>query len=409
MERILAAEFLAGGQRHLDHFPSALGERFPIKGDLIPLIKEVAARYERQRCVVLATGDPLFYGIGAYLAGILGRKLVRVEPARSSMQLAFARVGLPWGNATLSTVHGRPLRPWLLPLLGKLNIGLFTQDGDSPAAVARFFVQHGLDGYEAFVAENLGTPEERLTYWKNLNELAGQQFAPLNYLVLRATQLPVAPVQVERNRALVPGIPDEAFARPEAGPEVMTRQEVRSVAVGKLSGQTLAGDTAWDIGAGLGTVSVELAVLRPELEVIAVERDPTRAVLLRENRGRFGAYNIRIVVGEAPDALAGEPEPPRYVFLGGSGGRLEAVLDLVARRLIDEGRLVAAFVTLEHLGLALQRLRTWRWPFEVTEVGVSRSDHLAGLTGLKPQRSVFLVRADKPAADAPRGREQTHG
>jgi precorrin-6Y C5,15-methyltransferase (decarboxylating) CbiT subunit len=178
----------------------------------------------------------------------------------------------------------------------------------------------------------------------------------------------------------------------------MTRQEVRSVTIGKLLGKTDPGDVLWDIGAGLGTVAVEAAVLRPGLEVVAVERDPGRAALLRQNRERFGAYNVRVVEGAAPDALTLEGDRPRFVFLGGSGGHLPEILAFVAGRLRDGGRLVANFVTLEHLTLALARLREWGWPVEVVELHVARSDALAGLTGLKPQRGVFLVCADKPEA-----------
>jgi precorrin-6Y C5,15-methyltransferase (decarboxylating) CbiT subunit len=233
-----------------------------------------------------------------------------------------------------------------------------------------------------------------------LRELREQHFAPLNYLILKGPRGAVPLAEIEQNRSLVPGVPDESFARPDSGPEVMTRQEVRSVILAKLLGATGPGDTVWDVGAGLGTVSVEVAVLRPHVEVVAVERDPARAALLRENRDRFGAYNIRVVEGSAPEALHDETERPRRVFLGGSGGRLAELLDLVAEHLHDGGRLVAAFVTLEHLGTALERVRGWGWPREVTEVHVARGDALAGLTGLKPQRGVFLVRADKPAAGA---------
>src|SRR5262249_30826936 len=140
----------------------------------------------------------------------------------------------------------------------------------------------------------------------------------------------------------------------EDGPEVMTRQEVRAVVLAKLPGPTQPGDTVWDIGAGLGTVAVEIAVLRPHLEVIAVERDPARAVFLRQNRERFGAYNVRVVAGSAPEVLHAETQPPRLVFLGGSGGRLADILTMLADRLADGGRLVASFVTLEHLTLALE-------------------------------------------------------
>ncbi len=412
------AEFLAGGERHLSLFPRARGERFVIRNNIEELERALRSRQPERRCVVLASGDPLFFGVAGPLVCRLGPERVRVEPALSSMQLAFARACLPWQGAALASVHGRPLAATLLPLLGKLLIGLFTQDGDGPAAIAHFLLDRDADAYEAWVGENLGATEERVSGWMSLRELAGRRFAALNYLILRDSgfllRRPRLHPEFPRGKAvllreLVPGVPDQVFARPEDGPEVMTRQEVRAVVLAKLLGAGFAGQTAWDVGAGLGTVSVELAVLRPELEVIAVERDPARAALLRQNRGRFGAYNIRIVMGEAPEALAGEAEPPRYVFVGGSGGRLDAVLDLVARRLADEGRLVAAFVTLEHLGLALQRLRDWGWPFEVTEIGVSRSDELAGLTGLKPQRGVFLVRADKPRPDAARAGGQTDG
>jgi precorrin-6Y C5,15-methyltransferase (decarboxylating) len=396
LRRILEADFLAGGERHLGYFPTARGERFVIKDSVAELIQELGKRLGTERCVVLASGDPLFYGVGGLLAGIVGREHVRIEPALSSMQLAFARAGLCWQGAALGSVHGRDLRRALLPLLGQRLIGLFTSDRNGPAAVARFFLGHGLDGYEATVGENLGAADERVSRWPDLRALAEQRFAPLNYLILGLQRLPVASADVDRNRALVPGVPDEVFARPEGGPEVMTRQEVRSVVLGKLLRPTAAGDTVWDVGAGLGTVSVEMAVLWPHAEVVAVERDPARTALLRENRDRFGAYNVRVVEGCAPEALHAETERPRLVFLGGSGGHLTEILDLVAGRLHDGGRLVAAFVTLEHLAAALQRVRGWGWPTEVTEVHVARGDTLAGLTGLRPHRGVFLVRADRP-------------
>ena len=177
----------------------------------------------------------------------------------------------------------------------------------------------------------------------------------------------------------------------------MTRQEVRAVVLAKLGGEIQAGDTIWDIGAGLGTVSVELAVLRPHVEIVAVERDPSRIAFLRQNRERFDAYNVRVIEGVAPDALHAETERPRRVFLGGSGDHLADILELIRQRLHEGGRLVANFVTLEHLTETLGRLKEWGWPAEVTEVHVSRSDALAGLTGLKPQRGVFIVSADKPS------------
>jgi precorrin-6B C5,15-methyltransferase / cobalt-precorrin-6B C5,C15-methyltransferase len=391
---IQSADFLAGGERHLRLAHSANGQSFVIKDNLGDLLGELSRRHSEQKCVVLGSGDPLFYGVGSLIAGTLGWQNVRIEPAVSSMQLAFARAGLSWQHAHLATIHGRDLRTHLLPLLGRHLIGLFTQDGDSPSAVARFFLQFELNDYAALVGENLGAVNERITRWENLQELTQQRFAPLNYLILQRTDM--APSEeIDRRRGLVPGVPDEAFARPSEGREVMTRQEVRSVLLGKI-GPTQAGDVIWDIGAGLGTVSVELAVLRNNVEVVAVERDPSRVGYLRQNRDRFDAYNIRIVEGTAPAVLAEEKERPKVVFLGGSGDQLEEILDFVHAKLQPGGRLLANFVTLENLLEFVQKLKAWQWRFDVTEIHIARSDDLAGLTGLKPHRGVFLVGADKP-------------
>jgi precorrin-6Y C5,15-methyltransferase (decarboxylating) len=400
VERIGSADFLAGGERHLRFFLGAPGARFIVKDNLEELLHELQVRAPAQHCVVLASGDPLFYGIGSYLVDRLGSARVRIDPSVSSMQLAFARAGISWQNAALASIHGRDLRTTLLPLLGRQTIGLFTNDGASPAAVAHFFLQRGLADYEAVVGENLGAEQERVSRFADLTQLPDRPFAALNYLLLRRTRDPDALAQVERRRRLSPGIPDDVFERPVGVPEVMTHQEVRSVLLAKLGGAE-PGDTIWDIGAGLGTVSVEIAVLRPQAEVVAVERNAERAVFARKNREQFGAYNVRIIEGSAPAALAAESEQPRAVFIGGSGSHLPALLDLVAERLRPDGRLLANFVTLEHLLLMVQQLRDRSWPFEVTEIQVARSDRLAGLTGLKPQRGVFLVSADKGIKSAP--------
>ncbi len=396
-ERIHCAEFLAGGERQLRFVASARAVRFVLKNNLEELLHELKARADHQRCVVLGSGDPLFCGIGTYLAHRLDPVQLRIEPAVSSMQLAFARAGISWQDAALASIHGRDLRATLLPLLGRLIIGLFTEDGDSPAAVAEFFLLRGLADYEAVVGENLGTAQEHVSRFPSLTQLADRHFAPLNYLLLRRTQESAAAALVKRHRRLSPGIPDDAFLRATEGSKMMTRQEVRSILLSKLGG-TGPGDTIWDIGAGFGTVSVEMAILRGDAEIVAVERDPGRAGFLRKNREQFGAYNIRVVEGIAPEVLAAEAERPCLVFIGGSGVQLPAILDCVAARLRPGGRLLATVVTLEHLALLLHWLGERHWVSEVTEIHVACSDHLGGLTGLKPHRGVFLVRADKPEA-----------
>src|SRR5262249_9695000 len=170
------------------------------------------------------------------------------------------------------------------------------------------------------------------TRWTDLQGLKEQRFGPLNYLILLRKADAGSGHDAEHYRRMVPGVPDSAFCQPESGAN-MTGQEVRSVLLGKMGGLPQPGDTIWDIGAGLGTVSVEIAVLRLDVEVIAVERDPERVAFIRQNRERFDAYNVRIIEGSAPQALACEQDSPRLIFLGGSGTQLPAILDDVEERL----------------------------------------------------------------------------
>jgi len=387
-DRLDAATFLAGGRRHLELAPTGPAERFAIVDNVAALVGRLRGRAPDDRCVVLASGDPLFYGIGHALGRDLGADQIRVEPAVSSLQLAFARAGLAWHDAAIASVHGRPLASTLLPLLGQPKIGLFTQDGTSPAAVARFFRERGLDDYAAWVGERLGTPEERV-HAHPLADLIDLRFDPLNFLILKRTE---TSAKLESHAF---AIPDDLFAVPDAGPVLLTHADVRAITLSRF--RRVPPGPIWDVGAGLGGVSVDLARAFRGAEVVACERSEAHRAFLRENRRRFAAWNLRIVAGEAPGCLVGE-ERPAAIFLGGSGGHLDAILDLAVDRLREGGPLVANFVGLENLARFLERVRALGWPLDVAQVQVSQGRPLAGLTALVPLRPVWVVRTERPPA-----------
>ncbi|HEV3121297.1 MAG TPA: precorrin-6Y C5,15-methyltransferase (decarboxylating) subunit CbiT, partial [Isosphaeraceae bacterium] len=240
--------------------------------------------------------------------------------------------------------------------------------------------------YEAWVAERLGTADERVVALP-LAELVGQRFDDLNVLILR--RCATDPECTTAHECNLPGIPDDQFAQPASGPVLLTHADVRAVALSRF--RDLPPGPIWDIGAGLGGVAVELARALRAREVVAVERSCEQRNYLVQNRKRFGAYNMRIVAGEAPEALAQE-ELPAAVFLGGSGGRLEAILDLLLEMIDPNGCLVAHFVVLENLSLCLSRLRSASWIAETTLVQVAHSQPLAGLSALLPERPVWVVK-----------------
>ncbi len=383
-----AATFIAGGRRHLELIGPRAAETLVVRDNMATLVDRLARRRDDERCVVLASGDPLFYGIGHRLLEQLGHRSIVIEPVVSSMQLAFARAGLAWHEATIASIHGRPLAKTLLPLLGDHRIGLFTHDGTSPAAVATFFLEHGLEDYDAWVCERLGAVDEKVSACR-LRELTRRVFDDLNVLILQRGP-EVSPLVLDGPAA---GLDDGYFAQPDAGPVLLTHADVRAIVLSRF--RELPEGPIWDIGAGLGGVAIELARAFRTREVLAVERSPRQASFLALNRARFGTYNLRLVAGEAPEALDGE-EPPAGVFLGGSAGRLTDILALVMRRLIPLGKLVANFVCLENLTETLAVLKHAGWPTQLSQIMISHDQVLGGLTSLVPQRPVWVLRSTRP-------------
>jgi len=245
------ASLLAGGKRQLSLVGSVITELFEITNNVQALVERLRSRGERERCVVLASGDPLLFGIGRAIIEGLGSEQVVVEPAISSLQLGFARAGVPWHHAALASIHGRELASTLRPLLGRSTIGLLSHDGASPSAVAAFFLAHGLEDYRAWVCERLGAAAERITPLR-LAELAGKQFDDLNVIVLRRNRERDAPA------AATPGIPDAEFARPGEGPVLLTHADVRAVTLSRF--RSLPPGPIWDIGKRLASAAFKIRI-----------------------------------------------------------------------------------------------------------------------------------------------------
>lgn len=373
-----AAAVLCGGERHLAFFPDHAGERVIIKADLESVFQRVAR--EQRPVAVLASGDPLWYGIGPLLVQRLGRERVSILPNLASMQLAFARLGISWQDAAFLSAHGRPLDGILPRALTVTKAVVLTDEVNTPTAIAEALLHAGSGDAEAHVFEHLGGAEERHTATM-LSGLAGQTFAPLNLLVIL------------RQRAARPyalGLPDQAYAHQRG---LITKAEVRAVSLSRLA---LRQDSVmWDIGAGCGSVAIEAASLAFSGRVYAVERDATQIALLRQNRASFGAGNLTVVEGEAPDATGALPQPDA-VFIGGSGGRLSAILQQAFQALHPNGRVVLNLVSLEHLAEATAIARAAGWPVAITQVALSQAVNTAGITRLAAQNPVFVVTLSGP-------------
>ncbi|HIK54519.1 MAG TPA: precorrin-6y C5,15-methyltransferase (decarboxylating) subunit CbiE [Synechococcales cyanobacterium M55_K2018_004] len=394
------ATLIVGSDRHLAYLPQHSAAQLPLT-DLHATLQTLAALSSQPPApstpppliAVLTSGDPLFFGFGRLLLEHLPPEQLTFHPHLSSVQLAFSRVKVPWQDARLVSVHGRSLDELVTALQqGAEKIALLTDHVNTPGVIARLLLDLAPPvRYQAWVCENLGGESERVRCL-DLSELESLTFDPLNVVVLLRQDTPSTELLADLP---LMGIPDACFASFRDRPGLITKREIRLLVLGELALQP--NQVVWDIGAGTGSVAVEIARLCPSSVVYAVEKTAAGIELIRQNRDRFHVANVIPIAGDAPAVLADLPLPHR-VFIGGSGGNLIAILDRVAACLAPQGLVLLALATLEHQAEAIAWAKHNRWQANLLQANLSRSTTVAALTRFSPLNPVVLVSLRKPAS-----------
>ena len=396
VRRIEEAELLFGGERHLAFFPESKARKTVVKANLKEITQTLKEAMGTKRIVVLASGDPLFHGIGKYLASRLGADALEVTPAPSAMQLAFARAGESWEDAALVSVHGKPLGN-LDPVAQEApKLGIFTDEKNSPAAIAAYLLQLGCGDFRAVVCENLGGADEKLARYPSLGALAKAATGPLNVLILiRKGEEGVAPASLVPGAVPMVGIPDGMFVYRQPKKGLITKVEVRVVSLARMS--LRPGDTVWDVGAGSGSVTVEAArLIGPKGRVFAIEKNREDFELIETNLRRFDVSDrATAVCGRAPEGI-GSFDAPDAVFVGGSGGELGGILDLARSKLKPGGRIVVNAITAENLAAATAWFKGSGLRWEMTMLNVSRSTPILDMTRFEALNPIFVVSGTAP-------------
>ncbi len=318
-----------------------------------------------EKVVVLASGDPFFYGVGVTLSRRIPRDEMHVVPAPSSFSLAASRLG--WGLQEVETVslHGRPVdlvRPHLQP--GARIIAL-TSDEKGPAELAALLNASGFGDTDMVVLEALGGPQERVT------RQVARDFAMTGINSLNVCALTVKASAGARIIPLANGLDDALFETDGQ----LTKREVRAVTLSALAPR--AGELLWDIGGGSGSIGIEWMLCHPSLRAISIEGVPERAARIRRNASAFGVPGLRVVEGMAPQALAGLPVPDA-IFIGG-GGSEPGVMDAAIEALPVGGRLVANGVTLEMERVLLECFQ--RMGGSLTRIDIQRASPVGQMHG----------------------------
>jgi precorrin-6Y C5,15-methyltransferase (decarboxylating) len=377
---IETADILVGGRRHLALFPDSAAEKKQITKDIPAVIDYIQRRMQTRNIVVLASGDPLYYGIGDRLSHRLGPEAVEIHPNISSVAAAFARIKLSWSDAVVISLHGRQNEGVLREALRHAEkIAVLTDARHSPARVAEFCRHQGGDDFELGVFERLGTEDERIQ-WFRPDEPFEQRFTEPNLVVLlRRPQ--DRPAEMRHHL----GLPDRALHHQRG---LITKAEVRAVTLSKLA---LSPDhVLWDLGAGSGSISVEAALFITTGRIIAVEKEAGRAAQIRQNIARFGLGNVEVVEAAFPECLQ-ELVAPHRVFIGGGGKALAEIIAAVDRRVRPRARIVINTVLIPNLDRAVDSLEALGYQADIVQVQINRSRRMPWGSRLQAENPVWIV------------------
>ena len=375
------ADILVGGKRLLSLFADTRARKKAITKDIDAIIRFVRQEMKTKRVVVLASGDPMFFGIGHRLVSAISADKVRVYPNISSVAAAFARIKESWDDVRVISLHGRKNTSQLYQALETANkIAVFTDPKHHPAWLAAQLMKDHCKNIQICVLEALGSPAEKVS-WLAPAEAAGMKFRDPNMVVLKRSPI--------RNNTKVPphlGAPDNWYDHHQG---LITKSEIRAITLAKL--QLATGHIMWDLGAGSGSVGIEAALFIKKGRIYAVEKHPERVEQIKNNKKRFGIRNLTTVQSELPQGLAELP-PPDRIFIGGGGRRLKSIILAAAQYLKPAGIIVVNTVLMPNVETARLTLEKLDFKTEIIQAQINRSRPMPWATRMEGLNPVWIIR-----------------
>lgn len=407
---IYGADSILASERIFDIFKESDGY-LKVK-DKVKIINKVDETFDfiksqipnlKSQIVLLASGDPLFYGIGRRAIKELGKESVEIIPDLSSIQIAFSKIKESWEDAFLMSLHGGPdpckrrHLPYTItdiPLLLERHnkIAILTDKENNPSKIAQALLESAALSHcraaalKMFVCEKLGYPDEKITEGLP-DEIQDKSFSHPNLVIIMNRFINNTDLISSASDNVLLGLSEDYIIHSEG---LITKDEVRAVTLHKLRLRNKG--ILWDIGAGSGSVSFEAARLCPGLKIYAIEKDKQQIKNISDNKQKFYAGNIHLIEGEAPGAFEGLPYP-QWVFIGGSGGRLEEIIKFVAD--ISVNIIVINAATIETLNRAIKSLREADYDIDAVQINVSRMKKIGEGNYFSALNPVFIIRGRK--------------
>ncbi len=379
---IAKADILVGGRRLLAHFNDLRAQKKQIRKDIDGVIAFIKEKCKHQKIVVLASGDPLFFGIGQRLTDAIGTHQIRIYPNINSVAAAFARIKESWNDARVISLHGRQNESQLLRALEIENkIAVFTDPVKNPAWLAQRMIEKEFLNFQMCVLEALGSDSERF-HWYPLQKAAGMEFVNPNMVVLKRSP----PKPIDRHPVCL-GAPETRYDH-QGG--LITKSEIRAITLSKL--RLATEHTFWDLGAGSGAISIEASLFIKKGKIVAVEKNPERIKHIQNNKKQFKVRNLQIVQAILPRGLSALPRPDR-IFIGGGGKDIKSIAVAAAKYLKSGGGMVINTVLLPNLQDVLTALQQLKFETNVIQVQINRSRQMPWAQRFEAQNPVWIISA----------------
>jgi precorrin-6B C5,15-methyltransferase / cobalt-precorrin-6B C5,C15-methyltransferase len=393
LEIIQKADVLVGGQRLLNLFSGHPGETIALDRHIDLVMDKIKDRMTRHQVVVLASGDPLFHGIGATLMAHIDKTFIRFYPNVCSVAAAFAAIKEPWHDAKIISLHNRVLPAFSFDSLDReTRVAFLTSPAQDPVFIAQKIIDHHLSGFRLCVLENLGDKQkETITWFETPAQVLRRSFSHPNVVILLKPAAIEAIDPENVSHETHPGMADDRFRHVNG---LITKSEIRSISLSKLK-LVRKDHVLWDIGSGSGSVGIEASLSLPAGQVVAIEKNNARVCDIQYNVNQFNCHNVRVKHLEFPTGADTLPRPDR-VFVGGGGRALKEILETACDCLLTSGIIVVNTVLVQNMEQAFAFLENNRYHPEMIQVQISRSRNMPFGTRLESLNPVWVISGTKP-------------
>ena len=390
LDLIRACDVLVGGDRHLKWFDDLGKQQISVKGPIAKVVEAIREKMGQNKIVVLASGDPLFYGIGSTLIQYFDKAQLNIHSNISSVSAAFAAIKEPWHDAAVISLHGKKEAETLSfsSLSHENKIAFLTSPEMHPGVIAERLIKEGIYDFRACVLENLGAgDQERISWFDNMDLVSRQTFQEPNIVILLKRRLQKSPA-VSRETYI--GMEDSLFKHSKG---LITKSEIRCVTLSKL--KLIKKDhVLWDIGSGSGSVGIEASFLIPWGLVYAIEKHPGRISDMVHNIKNFNCSNVKVVNSEFPDGIEDFKTPDR-IFIGGGGKNMAEIMETCCEKLAPAGTIVINTVLLQTITTVLSCLEKQEFLTDVVQIQVSRSRAMPYGDRLEAVNPVWIISGAK--------------